>query len=140
MDLSPILARLQAGSTGIVAFGRAADFTSASQNLRQKTPAAFLLNLAERAGQNQYIGVVGQLLTARFGVVLAIQNLRDPQGEAAQDDLEPIRIAVRSALLGWTPDSADSPCVCSGGRLLALHANVLWWQDDFETTYYVRSL
>ncbi len=139
MDLHPIAVQIKSLTPALADIGLAGDFQTAMQNLRLKTPAAFVLPGPERAGPNIYIQAVGQLVTMRFSVVLAIQNLRDMQGDAAQTDLDPIRTAVLAALLGWQPGAADSPITFGGGRMLKWADGVLWWQDDYDTTYYVRA-
>ncbi len=139
MDLHPIALHLKGAVTALADVGLAGDFQTAMQNLRLKAPAAFVLPGPERGGPNEYINAVSQRVTLRFSVVLAIQNLRDMQGDAAQTDLDPIRTAVLGALLGWQPAAADSPITYGAGRMVKWADGVLWWQDDYDTTYYVRA-
>ncbi len=118
----------------------AADFASAGLNLKGKLPAAYVIPLAERAGENSLVSAVSQRTEARFGVVLAISNLRDARGQNAQGDLAPLRAAVMAVLLGWQPGPDYDPVVFGSGRLLQLQDGVLWWQDEFVTAYYLRSV
>lgn len=120
--------------------GGAADFASATEGLKQ-TPAAFVLPSSERAASSSTgTLVVSQNNTVRFGVVVAVQNLRDPRGEKAQADLLALRHAIMTALHGWSPDDDFDPIEFGGGRLLQLNDQVLWWQDDFVTAHFIRSL
>ena len=139
MDLHPIAQRIGDQVKSIIKIGLAGDFQTAQANLRIQAPAAFVIPSSERAGPSELVQRVSQRVAFRFAVVLAIQNLRDMQGDAAQTDLDPIRQGVKAALLGWQPDAADSPITFVAGRLVKWADGVLWWLDEFETTYYVRS-
>ena len=138
MNLTPIVARLQAQIAQLRKIGGAADIPSAQEALKQ-VPAAFVIPLAEVAGQNELeSGAISQALSIRFGVLWAVSNLRDATGEAAQTDLETIREAGKTALLGWQPDAAMDPCEFAGGQLMQVADRVLWWQDVFVTGNFLR--
>lgn len=137
MDLAPVIARIRSQVTALKFVGGAADLAAAAEDLKI-APAAYVYALAERAARSGGIGYVAQQVTARFGVVIAARNLRDARGEAAAADLEPLRTSVRAALVGWAPAAGYDRCEYVGGRLLQLAQAVLWWQDDFETTYAIK--
>jgi len=142
MDLSlePVIARLKAQ---VAAFqnrvGGAADLGAALRELKQE-PAAFVIPQTERASGNTLENGVSQRVAARFGVVIALSNLRDARGEKAQTELAPVRLSLFAALLGWAPDVDRDPCEYAGGKILRLSDRVLWWQDNFETAYYLRAV
>ncbi len=105
------------------------------------TPCAYVLPLADTANPNRMLsGAVEQRVSERFGVVLAITNARDARGARANDDLEAIRAAVITALLGWQPASGYDPVEYGGGRMLALTNYILWWQLEFATAYFERKV
>lgn len=135
-----IITRLKAEVSGLKLIGGAADFVSAAEGVKQ-TPSAFVLPSSERAGSSSTgTMVVSQNNNVRFGVVMAVQNLRDPRGEKAQADLLPIRTSIMNALHGWQPDYDFDPIEFGGGRLLQLNDQVLWWQDEFVTAHFIRSV
>lgn len=118
----------------------AADFAAAAPDAKQ-LPAAYVIELANRAERNSLSTLaVSQRNEVRFGVVMAVQNLRDPRGDAAKDDMRTLREAVMTALLGWQPDADYDVVEYGGGRLLELNNMVLWWQDDYITAILERSV
>lgn len=105
-------------------------------------PAAYVLPLAEAAdpAAGDAPGSVGQIVTVRFGIVLAVAASRpDPQGGAAVAEIDPVRRAIRAALLGWCPPGADSPISYVAGDLLSVEPSGIWWQDSYETQTIYRS-
>jgi hypothetical protein len=141
MDLPDTIATyLKASVAALQKVSGAADFASAGIDLKGKLPVAYVLLLSDRAGSNQLINAVEQHVEVRFGVVLAVQNLRDAIGKNAHSDLDPIIQSVIAALLGWQPDTDHDPVLYSSGRLLQLADSVLWWQLEFTTAYYLRKV
>lgn len=140
MLLNAIEAHLTSSVPALKKVAGAADFASAGMDLKGKLPAAYILPLAERAGGNSLVMEVSQKIEVRFGVMLAISNLRDARGQNAQGDLAPLRTAVLAALIGWQPDPGHDPVLFGSGRVIQLQDGVLWWQDEFVTAYYLRSV
>lgn len=139
LALALVTARL-AGTTGLMDIGGAVEYFAAREALK-RWPAAFVLPAKDTAAPNAFAdGALDQQVVARYGVILAVRNLRDAKGEAAMADLTPLRQAVWTQLLGWVPAAGFSPCTYGGGRLLDLDeaAQVLWWVDEFDTDYHVR--
>lgn len=117
----------------------AAGLAQAATDLKQY-PAAYVIPSAERAnGSRTGTTVVSQQNSVRFAVILAVRNLRDARGDQAQADLLTLREEIMSALHGWQPHADFDPLEYSGGRLLQLTDQVLWWQDEFLTTHLLRS-
>lgn len=139
MDLTLITTRLRSTLTGFKAIGGAADLDAAIEGA-VATPSAFVIPLAESAKPGGLLGVHDQCIAVAFGVVLVVANLRDARGDAAMQDLTPLRMQVRQALAGWTPVPADGePVQMAGGRLLRLAESRLWWSDEFTVETYFRS-
>lgn len=118
----------------------AADLESAMTSGPRKIPSIWCIMLSEEAAPNQIIGGVCQLVTARIGIVIAIRNMRDATGDAARNDLEMIRAAVSDALLNWIPLDAEAQVTYVRGRLMRIEDSVLWWQDEYLTTYQLRKV
>ena len=143
MLLAPIIALLAAIETdGKAEFRKvasAANFAAARDDLKNP-PAAYVLPLSDAAGANQLGGgAILQPVREQFGVVLAVSNLRDATGVAAQAELERLRRLVIDALLGSVPGTDYDPVEYAGGNLLMMDAAVLWWQLKFTTGYMERN-
>ena len=135
-----IIVRLDTQVAALKRVAGSAELAAATEDLKQ-VPAAYVIPNSERpGGSSTGTMVVSQQNAARFGVVLAVINLRDARGEKAQADLLTLRIAVMTVLLGWSPNAEFDPLEYAGGRLLRLSDQVLWWQDDFLTTHLLRSV
>ncbi len=139
MLLAPIIAQVKTVSMLKNVEGTVG-FALAQQNLKG-TPSAWVIPLMDAALPNRMMsGAVEQRVNERFGVILAVSNVRDARGEAANEDLEVVRSAVITALLGWQPDAGYDPVEYGGGRMLSLINPVLWWQLEFTTAYYERKV
>lgn len=137
-----VIARLtsQIPAPALKQAGNAADFAAAVPEARI-LPAAFVIELANVASRNTLATMgVSQENEVRFGVILAVQNLRDATGEKAQADMRSLREAVMTALLAWAPDPDYAVIEYGGGRVLQLDNLVLWWQDDYITSILARSV
>ncbi|PIY01695.1 MAG: hypothetical protein COZ23_01865 [Hydrogenophilales bacterium CG_4_10_14_3_um_filter_58_23] len=144
MLLSPVVAALKlivtpGGAQEFRKVATAANFAAAREDLKQP-PAVYVLPMNDAAGQNSLGGgAIIQPVIERFGVVLAVSNLRDASGVAAQVEFERLRRLVIDQLLGFVPGDGYEPCEYVGGSLLALDASVLWWQLVFRTGYMERN-
>jgi phage virion morphogenesis protein len=126
---------LKSNVAGMASYLRAVD-----AGLRS-VPAAFVVPLNETAGANPYGSqIVQQAIAPRIGVILAVQNKFDATGGRATDDVEALRVAVRTKLLGWAPGDGLAPLEFGGGGLLDFDDTVLFWQDDYVTQSVIRSV
>ena len=114
--------------------GGAAGLDSAIKAIRTK-PAVFIIPLADRPNAPPTAAQFSQLFETAVGVVIAVSNKADPRGDASRESLVAVRRAVRAALLGWVPAGCLSGLAAGGGNLLRLDDGLLWWQDDYVTTY-----
>lgn len=138
--IDPVVARLRERAAKVLRFvGGAVDLAAAQDDIKQ-VPAAFVLPMSEEAGQNEIIGGVQQAVRMRFAVMVAIRNVADPRGEAAIDELVAARSAVLDALINWLPAGATQPIEFGGGQVAAVTDRYLWWQDEFTTNTYLRSV
>lgn len=143
MLLSPIIAQIKAIATdGAAEFKKvagAANFAAAREDLKFPT-AAYVIPLRDSASPNQIEGgAVNQHIKEQFGVILAVSNLRDAKGEAAQVEFERLRKLVIGSLMGFSASAEYEPIEYVGGTILAIDAAVLWWQLTFSTGYYERN-
>jgi hypothetical protein len=139
MTPASIIVRLREQCAELHLVGGAAQLARAIEALTT-VPAAFVLPARETAADSPFLDqIVQQEIRAEFTVVLAVRNLADDAGSAAREELEPVRAAVRMALLGWVPDAAASGCEFVGGELAQFKDSLLWWADTYSTSYLIRS-
>lgn len=139
-DPQLIITRLKSQVPALKVVAGAADFAAAAPEARI-LPAAWVIELANRPQPNSLASMaVSQANEIRFGVILAVQNLRDATGEKAHTDMRTLRQSVMTALLGWEPDPDYDVLEYGGGRLIQLDNLVLWWQDEYITSILERSV
>ncbi|WP_435100831.1 phage tail terminator protein [Arhodomonas sp. AD133] len=137
-DLDPWIERLTAEVPALVSVGGAADLSAAFEAKALRTPAAYVIPGRDQAGPNKALaGAHIQRLTSTVGVVVAVRNLSDGTGEAGHRELRPIREAILTALVAWSPPDGE-PVDYAGGSLVRLRNRVLWWEDRFTTQSQLR--
>lgn len=96
----------------------------------------FVIPLLESAGPNEYPNHINQVITERFGLVVALkmdEDLTDKTGIQAFDRLHDIRQEFFDSLLGWEMPGAESICNYAGATLLDFNRGWMWYQYAFET-------
>ncbi|KAB8037409.1 phage tail terminator protein [Janthinobacterium aquaticum] len=117
----------------------AAGFQTAVESNPTVTPAAFVIPQTENPGPSLAVDVVMQLVQATVGIVFVVRNVADPHGVAAQQDLAPLRQAVKELLMGWVPVQDYAPLERGASNLLVFQDGHMWWQDIYMTSFYDRS-
>lgn len=139
MDLAPVITRLKAQLTGVKQVGGAAELDAAA-DVAPPMPSAFVMPLAETGEPPSMAWIHEQRIAREFSVVLVLANRRDATGAAATQDLHALRMQVRAALLGWSPDPGTAEAVSfTRGRLLRFSDGRLWWADEFQSFITYRS-
>ena len=138
MNLAAIITRLDTQVTALKKVGGAAEVEAALKAL-SAAPAAFVIEQTDEAGENNLAGDVHQRVDVDLLVLLAVPNAKDSRGEAGQTDLETLRAATRTALLGWSPTSDIEPLTYKGGQLFRFDPGLIWWLDAWRTAHYIRS-
>ena len=146
MLLQPVIDHITAtAGVGVLAGGfrkalGASGFAAAQADLKMP-PVAYVIPLGDTAAASDLQGLsYEQHVTERFGVMLAVQNLKDVRGDAVNSALETLRRATIDNMLGFQPATDYDPVQYGGGRLLMLDVAVIWWQLDFITGYYERKI
>lgn len=130
------LARLAGHQFAFV--GSLADF-AALADVPRSVPAAYVIPLEERAGDNEVVGASLQQHTAALGVLLIVRHAGDAGGGRATLALGPLREAVQAALVGWTPPGCHAPLAFAGGQLDELmDGGAVAWRDNFTATRRVQ--
>lgn len=138
--IAETITRLQATVSALKLVGGAADFQKASEANPAAAPAAYVFPLREVAGPNPVAPDVHQRVATEVAVVLAVKNVSDARGAAAQQDMTTLRAAVKAVLLGWVPAAGYDALERGTGGLLAFRDGYMWWQDTYTTAFYDRSV
>jgi len=92
----------------------AADFAAAIGADHFPAPYAYIVNLGDTPGENETIGVVTQVVTDRFLVVVCADNSVDDRGQDGGEQLEDMREQLIAALIGWRPTEQHGPIAYTG--------------------------
>ena len=132
-DPAPLIrARLKAEIPELRAVRGTVDFAAIGRNLIT-FPAAFVFLAADGATPNtRAVGAFVQNITADVAVVLCVKGANDPTGEKTSDELEDLRAKIRTALIGWEPESGFEPVGLRQGKLLGFKDGVAFWQDTYQ--------
>lgn len=140
MRLANTITRLKTIAALKQAVGGAVGYAKAIRGAVVTVPAAWVIPVGVRPQENPFASqVVQHELVTRVGLVLAVQNVRDPVGGHANEALQDLRDAVFAKLLNWSPGTGLGGFEYAGGALLDFDDQVLFWQDDFVTQSTIRS-
>lgn len=123
---------------GVKLIGGAAAFQQAAEKNPAATPACFAFLADENPLPGKFSGTDIQRVDVVMPVVLVVRNVADATGEAAASDLQPLRDAVKTLLLGWVPLENWQPFQRGRGHLMAFRDGHMWWQDIYTSTYFER--
>ncbi len=138
MRLEPIVARLREAVPALRTVGGALQLTKLTTT--PVTPAAYVVPLRDAPTPNLAVNAVRQQARVEFAVVIAVQDVSRPGGEAAFDDvLDALRADIRTALLGWEHPDSDDVMTATGGQLLFYDGGTLFWSDEYVTTVQWRN-
>lgn len=137
-DIAPIIGRLQTEVPVLRVVAGAAELSAAAEGSKGlQTPCAFVTLSAEQTGdQRGMASAFVQNVQVSVSVMVVVRNYaRANLGAAAGADLLPVLSAIRTALLGWKPASADDVMNLSAGRVFDFDTGTLWWEDVYRTRY-----
>ncbi|AUN95873.1 phage tail terminator protein [Pseudazoarcus pumilus] len=136
LDLALWAARLESAVTGLKSVGLAGDLARL-QNAQGALPGAWVLPADETSAAPMDEPSLYQRVTVRVSIVTALRSYGDATAGRATDALRERRKALITALTGWTPADAASPVSFVSGRRLGPVKGAMWWEDIFETDYYL---
>lgn len=119
--------------------GTAADMAALKDARPPAMPAAYVYIVEEASEENSRAnGPSLQRTEVDLGLMIVTTNVSDAKGGAAARDLEALKIAARTALVGHQPASADDPIENVGGKLVKANAGTVWWENTFGTAFYLE--
>ncbi|MDQ2822963.1 MAG: hypothetical protein M3Y65_21720 [Pseudomonadota bacterium] len=139
--IEALLARIRDTVPEIKFLGEMADFQRAVESNPVAVPALFVIEGDESASPSQFSDVVvSQRVRATVGLVLVVRNLSDANGEAAKSELRQLRQLVKAQVFGWQATAEFDPFERGQSHLLAFRDGHVWWQDQYLTSFYDRSV
>ena len=133
MNLAPIIARLRDECPTLKVVAGAAEWERAREQVTN-LPAVFVMPAADGADPSPFGNeIVQQRVRSQFVVSIAVRNLSFKDDAAAFASLEPVRVAIRDALLAWQPDYPTNDmdgCEFGAGQFDKFDNGVLWWWDS----------
>lgn len=135
MRLQHLIDRITAQCPGFAHVGHGLQGIS-----RITLPAAVVLPVGMVTRPSPFLGAHSQMVLTTFGVHLLFDRARDGASDlGAADQYDDLLAALRSALSGWTPNSADfSPLNMAGGRFAQVEPGTNCWREDFSTETEMR--
>ena len=135
MRLGQIVLRIRAKKTRFGNYiGGAAELDVAIKNTLRRD-MAFVIPLLDDCPANQYDTTINQIITERFGVIVALANdvtQSEKLGFTAYDQLHDVRGELFKALLNWIPLDAESQVCYVGGKIIDINNAYLWYQFEFQ--------
>lgn len=112
----------------------------AAGGVSPRTPAAFVLPLAEDAAESVAPAVrATQYTTATIGVETVVSAPNDRTGARARDELSALLAASRAAIAGWKPPGAREVLRFHRGRLLGIDGGRVFWRDEYRLRWWTDS-
>jgi len=143
MKIGPIVLRLRLCDTRFTNYiAGAAELSYALQGSLQKE-MAFVIQLSETVEPNKLDSGISQIITERFGVIVALDNSqeqKDKTGLTAYDQLYEVRQELFEALLGWQMEGMDSLVSYAGGKVLGINRAQFWYQFEFEADFRITDM
>jgi hypothetical protein len=101
-------------------------------------PWAFVLATKEVSAEtSRATGKVMQRQERDVMVVIVVENLGDPDGDAVIDPLEGLKTFVRDQLIGFKPTDMNSVITHVEGEVVEAVSGCVWFQDTFSAPIYL---
>lgn len=139
--VSEIRARLEAIDPPAFAMVEGAVALAGVRGRPNTTPAAFVFVREEAGDPNtRATGAVLQRVQSDVVVLIITDNLSDPQGGAAGDDLEALKAKVRQAVVGFEPTSVENalPLEFVSGAVVQFREGCVWHEEVYGTAWHME--
>ncbi len=136
LDLAHWVSRIQARMPGLGTVGLAGDLERV-RNAQGALPGVWVLPAEERSAAPESEPSLHQQVRVSVSVISALRSYGDATGAKAADALRAHRAPLIAALSGWQPPDATTTASFVSGRRLGPANNAMWWEDVFETAFYL---
>lgn len=133
-----VITRLKAEVPALATVGGARAFADlvAKNILPNRMPAAFVIQLGERAGYARRMGAIAHDVVERVAVVIVDRIEGDDAGARGSASLWPVKAAVRTALAGWPPAAGYAAFAWTAAYVVGLgKPGGVAEQIEFETEW-----
>lgn len=132
MNLDNVIERIRATCPSFAQrVAGAAEFAALPQNAKVALPAAFVIPMDDRAGEQESQNRYRQALTDRVAVVMVLDNSADRRGQAAVTTVHSLRAELWRSLLLWPPGPEYDGLIYEGGQGLLMDGARLYYQLEF---------
>lgn len=101
---------------------------------------AFVVQLSEGSTRKNNDVGLNQKIIEKFAVIVCLatdSSQKDKTGLTAYDTLYYVRREIFGSILNWLLPYAEEPISYIGGRLLSFNRAFLWYQFEFETSFFI---
>ncbi|SEC73869.1 phage tail terminator protein [Pseudomonas anguilliseptica] len=132
MNLDNVIERIRATCPSFAQrVAGAAEFAALPQNAKVALPAAFVIPMDDRAGEQESMNRYRQSLIDRVAVVMVLDNAADRRGQAAVTTVDNLRRELWRSLLLWPPGPEYDGLMYEGGQGLLMDGARLYYQLEF---------
>lgn len=132
MNLDNVIERIRATCPSFAQrVAGAAEFAALPQNAKVALPAAFVIPMDDRTGEQESQNRYRQALTDRVAVVMVLDNSADRRGQAAVTTVHSLRAELWRSLLLWPPGPEYDGLIYEGGQGLLMDGARLYYQLEF---------
>ncbi|MEX2475064.1 hypothetical protein [Marinobacter sp.] len=132
LNLEPWADRLKDAAPCVVDI--AADVDEALKS--RAFPTVILVPMRERVAHAGLSGTTRHKVTAEVMLVTAVSRSHRRFAAESRDQLNALRKPLLTQLINWLPPEADIEVQWTGGELLNLNAQALFWVDVMTTEYW----
>lgn len=139
-DTALVIARLRAEVAQLRQVGGAADYAAVADLRGFVTPSAYVIFAGESASSAPGPrGARVQPADTRFGVALAVRNVRAGAGDQLGDELRQIIGATRMALIGWQPPAPGAtPLRWESGEVMDYDHSTVLYVESYQLTHLLQ--
>jgi len=88
---------------------------------------------SQSIGDNN-INAADELIEDSFQIYIVARNVKDARGAAALESLEPLRLKVYSAMVGWLPPNGHTEFRFRRGMRESYDDQCIYWLDEFSAS------
>lgn len=112
---------------------------AAVKGVPSSVPCAFVMPLSDQAGPNATVNGIDQRVDQSFGVLVILRTAGDLKGAKAADVITVLRDTVNAELAGWQPPGAETAIEYTGGNLVDLIDDTVWWLLRYRNAFRIWS-
>lgn len=113
-----------------------AEYARISDDSALKMPCAYVVPMADSAGENESQNSYRQNVRDKIGILVALPN-DDHRGQQSANLQDDIRKELNKALLGWCVTDEYEGLVYDGGQLFEMSRAASWWSYEYFAEFMI---